>query len=285
MFQLNEDEFTEHGAIMAAMVLNSPRATALSVYVVRAFVELRGMLSSTSGTAQTLAWVLASWRQEGLDRWLEGHWQRDEQEDLMDPMSTSCTRDHGNWSKGTSNSSPASRSQNPCFDTWVTSAEMVAPGILDLLKVGVYNRLRLPNLACGKTCMVRQGCRSVSGLARQAIAWDCGYCAQRQGHVPSRFERHKKRRRGIWAARFAEFRAKFLHTATEPAPAFAIEAQALLRTQSPALGFVPHTTHRPRRLLVRLGPRTSGDTPRSGFQLCLDLIPWVSGLGVTFEII
>jgi hypothetical protein len=38
--------FTEHGAIMASMVLNSPRATALSVYVVRAFVELRGMLNS-----------------------------------------------------------------------------------------------------------------------------------------------------------------------------------------------------------------------------------------------
>ena len=38
--------FTEHGAIMASMVLNSPRATALSVYVVRAFVELRGMLST-----------------------------------------------------------------------------------------------------------------------------------------------------------------------------------------------------------------------------------------------
>jgi hypothetical protein len=33
------------------MVLNSPRATALGVYVVRAFVELRGMLS----TNQTLA--------------------------------------------------------------------------------------------------------------------------------------------------------------------------------------------------------------------------------------
>ena len=33
--------FTEHGAIMAAMVLNSPRATEVSVYVVRAFVELR----------------------------------------------------------------------------------------------------------------------------------------------------------------------------------------------------------------------------------------------------
>ena len=38
--------FTEHGAIMAATLLNSPRATALSVYVVRAFVALRGMLTS-----------------------------------------------------------------------------------------------------------------------------------------------------------------------------------------------------------------------------------------------
>jgi uncharacterized protein involved in exopolysaccharide biosynthesis len=31
---------------MASMVLNSPRATELSVYVVQAFVELRGMLAS-----------------------------------------------------------------------------------------------------------------------------------------------------------------------------------------------------------------------------------------------
>lgn len=38
--------FTEHGAIMASMVLNSPRATELSVYVVQAFVELRGMVAS-----------------------------------------------------------------------------------------------------------------------------------------------------------------------------------------------------------------------------------------------
>jgi len=67
MFQLSEDEFatlrsqfatsnaassrggrryrpfafTEHGAIMAAMVLNSARAVEVSVYVVRAFVRLR----------------------------------------------------------------------------------------------------------------------------------------------------------------------------------------------------------------------------------------------------
>ena len=33
--------FTEHGAIMAATVLNSPRAVQVSVYVVRAFVHLR----------------------------------------------------------------------------------------------------------------------------------------------------------------------------------------------------------------------------------------------------
>jgi len=33
--------FTEHGAIMAATVLNSPRAIKVSVFVVRAFVQLR----------------------------------------------------------------------------------------------------------------------------------------------------------------------------------------------------------------------------------------------------
>jgi hypothetical protein len=43
--------FTEHGAIMASMVLNSERATALSVYVVRAFVELRGLLSANKDLA------------------------------------------------------------------------------------------------------------------------------------------------------------------------------------------------------------------------------------------
>ena len=37
--------FTEHGAIMAATILNSPRATEVSVYVVRAFVELRELLA------------------------------------------------------------------------------------------------------------------------------------------------------------------------------------------------------------------------------------------------
>ena len=38
--------FTEHGAIMAANVLRSDRAIEMSVFVVRAFVRLRGVLSS-----------------------------------------------------------------------------------------------------------------------------------------------------------------------------------------------------------------------------------------------
>jgi len=38
--------FTEHGAIMAASVLNTPRAVEMSVYVVRAFVRLRAVLAT-----------------------------------------------------------------------------------------------------------------------------------------------------------------------------------------------------------------------------------------------
>src|ERR1700674_2295576 len=38
--------FTEHGAIMAATVLNSEQAVQMSVFVVRAFVRLREMLAT-----------------------------------------------------------------------------------------------------------------------------------------------------------------------------------------------------------------------------------------------
>jgi hypothetical protein len=38
--------FTEHGAIMAASVLNTPRAVDMSIFVVRAFVRLRSFLAS-----------------------------------------------------------------------------------------------------------------------------------------------------------------------------------------------------------------------------------------------
>lgn len=46
--------FTEHGAIMAATILNSPRATEVSVYVVRAFVRLRNLLASNKELARRL---------------------------------------------------------------------------------------------------------------------------------------------------------------------------------------------------------------------------------------
>ncbi len=39
--------FTEHGSIMAASVLNSERAVAISIYVVRAFVKLREIVGTT----------------------------------------------------------------------------------------------------------------------------------------------------------------------------------------------------------------------------------------------
>jgi phage regulator Rha-like protein len=47
--------FTEHGAIMAANVLHSPRAVQMSVFVVRAFVKMRAALSNTRELAQELA--------------------------------------------------------------------------------------------------------------------------------------------------------------------------------------------------------------------------------------
>lgn len=46
--------FTEHGAIMAATVLNSPRAVQMSVFVVRAFVRMRAALTDTRELARKL---------------------------------------------------------------------------------------------------------------------------------------------------------------------------------------------------------------------------------------
>jgi phage regulator Rha-like protein len=47
--------FTEHGAIMAAMVLNSKRAIEMSVFVVRAFVRLRESLRTNQQIVSKLA--------------------------------------------------------------------------------------------------------------------------------------------------------------------------------------------------------------------------------------
>lgn len=46
--------FTEHGAVMAANVLNSPVAVRASIVVVRAFVRLRQMLASHEDLARQL---------------------------------------------------------------------------------------------------------------------------------------------------------------------------------------------------------------------------------------
>lgn len=46
--------FTEHGAIMAASVLNSRRAVEVSLFVVRAFVKLRRVLSEHQTLARRL---------------------------------------------------------------------------------------------------------------------------------------------------------------------------------------------------------------------------------------
>lgn len=47
--------FTEHGAIMAATVLNSPQAVSMSVFVVRAFVHLREHITANHAILKRLA--------------------------------------------------------------------------------------------------------------------------------------------------------------------------------------------------------------------------------------
>jgi hypothetical protein len=47
--------FTEHGALMAANILNSPRAVAMSIYVIRAFVNLRENLAANAAILKRLA--------------------------------------------------------------------------------------------------------------------------------------------------------------------------------------------------------------------------------------
>jgi hypothetical protein len=47
--------FTEHGAIMAATILNSPRAVDVSVFIVRTFVKLRRFAAGHKELAAKLA--------------------------------------------------------------------------------------------------------------------------------------------------------------------------------------------------------------------------------------
>ena len=46
--------FTEHGAVMAASILNSDRAVAVSIYVVRGFIKLRELMAPYKDFAKKL---------------------------------------------------------------------------------------------------------------------------------------------------------------------------------------------------------------------------------------
>jgi len=52
---VNPRAFTEHGAIMAASILNSPKAIDVSVFVVRAFVKLRESIQGQQELTKKLA--------------------------------------------------------------------------------------------------------------------------------------------------------------------------------------------------------------------------------------
>ena len=52
--------FTEHGCLMAATVLNSPRAVQMSLYVIRAFVRMREALTTNATILKRLADVARS---------------------------------------------------------------------------------------------------------------------------------------------------------------------------------------------------------------------------------
>ncbi len=53
----NPTAFTEHGAIMAATILNSSEAVAMSVFVVRAFVKMREQLAGSTEIMKRLAQI------------------------------------------------------------------------------------------------------------------------------------------------------------------------------------------------------------------------------------
>ncbi len=54
-FSKSVHAYTEYGALMAANLLNSPRAVAMSVYVIRAFVKMRDDLATNAAILKRLA--------------------------------------------------------------------------------------------------------------------------------------------------------------------------------------------------------------------------------------
>lgn len=105
--------FTEHGAIMAANVLSSPRAVQMSVFVVRAFVKMREELAQNKELAAKLADL-----ENRLTARLDGHGQAivaifDEIKNLMKPAPepNPKRREIGFHARDQSAARPASRAR------------------------------------------------------------------------------------------------------------------------------------------------------------------------------
>ena len=84
--------FTEHGALMVSAILNTPRAVEVSVYVVRAFVQLREVLASNKELARQLKAL-----EQRIERKLMTHDQAiagiiDTLRQLMSPTTTAKRR-------------------------------------------------------------------------------------------------------------------------------------------------------------------------------------------------
>ena len=61
--------FTEHGALMAATILNSDEAVVMSVYVIRAFIEMRDTLTTNQNILKRLAEIDKSLLQHDQALW------------------------------------------------------------------------------------------------------------------------------------------------------------------------------------------------------------------------
>ena len=88
--------FTEHGAIMAANVLNSPEAVAMSVYVVRAFVRMREHLVANAAILKRLAEIDKTLLEH--DQGLRNIWQK--LQPLLQPPPEPAKRRIGFQSQG-----------------------------------------------------------------------------------------------------------------------------------------------------------------------------------------
>ena len=144
--------FTEHGAIQAANVLNSPRAVEMSIYVVRAFVQLRELLSSNKELAKRLDQLEAR-----IEKKLATH---DEAiAAMLSAIRNSCIRQCR--SAGLSASpliSPRSRSDSAKLHgpTWIRLLALAYPAITKsrsknasnpIYAAGFWSKVRQPNFS------------------------------------------------------------------------------------------------------------------------------------------